>query len=106
MPPADPSLAVLVDRFRALPPAEQRQVLARLSPAECDRLDAALQGATPRFAADIAERIAAPPGDGRMTAAARDALLTVAARSAPRPPLRAAPAASLFERIGGWIGRR
>ncbi len=106
MPPADPSLAILVDRFRALPPAEQRQVLARLSPAECDRLDAALQGATPRFAADIAERMAAPPGDGRMTAAARDTLLTVAARTAPRPALHAEPAASLFGRIGTWIGCR
>jgi len=106
MPSTDPPLSDLIDRFRALPPGEQQQVLARLSPAERDRLEAALQGATPRFAADIVGRIAAPPGGGRMTDAARDALLTVAARTASRAPLRAEPTASLFGRIGNWIGRR
>src|SRR5688572_23758585 len=60
-------LDTLVDQLRALPPADRRAILSRLSPAQRERVRARLRGAASPagisqaspYSADIAERVAA-----------------------------------------------
>jgi len=104
---AEDPLDLLLDRLRALSPGDRRAVLARLSPAERRRVEAALRApaeTAPTHAEDIAARIAAPAGDPAMTAAGREALARVAGRTVTSPV--AGPAPSLFGRLGGAMGRR
>lgn len=96
MSPADDPIA----RLRALPPADRRAVLARLTPAERLRVEA-VPLATP-FAADIAARLADPGAS--MTAAGRAALAEAAAAFAA--PIPAGPGPSLLGRLRAAIGGR
>lgn len=96
MSPADDPIA----RLRALPPADRRAVLARLTPAERLRVEA-VPLATP-FAADIADRLA-DPGEA-MTAAGRVALAKAAEAFAT--PVLPGPGPSLLDRLRGAIGGR
>ncbi|KQM23082.1 hypothetical protein ASE73_02345 [Sphingomonas sp. Leaf24] len=89
-----------IAQLRALPPADRRAVLARLTPAERRRVEAA--PTTPPFAADIAARLA-DPGEA-MTPAGRAAL--VKAGEAFAAPVVAGPGPSLLGRLRGAMGGR
>lgn len=96
MSPADDPIAQL----RALPPADRRAVLARLTPAERLRVEA-VPVATP-FAADIAARLT---DSGEATTSAGRAALAKAAEAFAAPILPG-PGPSLLSRLRGAIGGR
>jgi hypothetical protein len=108
-------LDTLVDQFRALPSADRRAILSRLSLAQRQRVRARLRGAASPpgidqaslYSADIAERVAAPGEESAvsaMTSRGKAALARAAATQigTVQPPRTA----SLLEAVARlWLGR-
>ncbi|WP_322966393.1 hypothetical protein [Sphingomonas fuzhouensis] len=104
---AEDPLDLLIERLRAVSPADRRAILSRLTASERRRVEGALDipapVMAPCYAADIMARIGANPTDTVMTPAARDVLLRVAGPVAPVGTPHRSP--SLFARLGDALRR-
>ena len=107
-------LDLLLDQLKALPAADRKAVLARLTPVERRRIRVRLTGRSAAPAApespwsqDIAARIGgAEAADAPLTAAGRKALADILDRGRGGQPAQSNRGASLVQTMGGLLRPR